>query len=110
MIGMTFASFVVITVVAAIVTVVFHYGLRYRFLTGPDAVYAKLAVAWLGAWLGSPVVGHWAFAMNGVYVIPAFVGAISLVILNVAGWKAAARVYGPRPVPAQVTPGLGKVA
>ena len=66
MIGMSFLSFLVLLGISVIVAGVFHYGLRYRFLEGLDAVYAKLVFAWVGAWLGSPVLGSWSYKIEDV--------------------------------------------
>jgi len=92
MVGMGFISFLSLTIIAAIVASVYHYGLRYRFLEGHDAFLGKLIVGWLGAWLGSPVIGHWLWKVEGVYVVPAVLGAIVAIHLNVLGWKAAIKV------------------
>ena len=56
MLGMTLLSFLVLTVIAAVVAVAYHNVIRYRFLEGNDALFGKLIVGWLGAWLGSPVL------------------------------------------------------
>jgi len=66
MIGMGFTSFVVLLAVAVIVTAIFHFAIRYRFLTGPDAVFAKLTVAWLGAWLGARL--SWAGSLRWCWI------------------------------------------
>jgi hypothetical protein len=49
MIGMSLLSFLVLLGIAVIVAAVFHYGPRYRFLDSVDAVFAKVALGWLGA-------------------------------------------------------------
>jgi uncharacterized membrane protein YeaQ/YmgE (transglycosylase-associated protein family) len=94
MVGMGFTSFLCLTIIAAIVAFVYHYGLRYRFLEGHDAFVGKLMVGWLGAWLGSPVIGHWLGKVEGVYIVPAILGAIVAIHLNVLGWKAAIKIAG----------------
>lgn len=99
MIGMNLISFLVLLVIAVIVAVVFHHILRYRFLEGLDSFLGKIAVGWLGGWLGSPVLGHWLLKIEDVYVIPAIIGAVAAVFLNVLAWKALARVYGGRLTP-----------
>src|SRR5690242_5269788 len=80
MIGMSFLSFLLLLAIGATVAVVLHYGFRLRFLEGLDAVFAKVAMGWLGAWLGSPVLGHWWFKFESVYIIPAILGSITLVL------------------------------
>ena len=58
MLGMSLLSFLVLTFIGAVLAVGYHNVVRYRFLEGNDALFGKLIVGWLGAWLGSPVVGH----------------------------------------------------
>lgn len=92
MLGMSFTGFLCLTVIAAIVAAVYDYGLRYRYLEGNDAFVGKLAIAWFGAWLGSPVLGHWLWKVENVYVVPAILGAIVAIHLNVLGWKALTKI------------------
>jgi uncharacterized membrane protein YeaQ/YmgE (transglycosylase-associated protein family) len=40
-------------------------------------------VGWFGAWLGSPVFGHWLWRIENVYVVPSILGAIATVYLTV---------------------------
>ena len=110
MIGMTFLSFLLLLGIGLIVAVVLHYGFRYRFLEGPDAVFAKAAMGWLGAWLGSPVLGHWSYKFQDVYVIPAILGSIAAVVLNVAVWKALEKVMGGRTAVEKGAPAMPKAA
>jgi hypothetical protein len=110
MIGMSFLSFLILLVIGMVVAVVLHYGFRYRFLEGLDAVFAKVAMGWLGAWLGSPVLGHWWFKFENVYIIPAILGSITAVMLNVVGWKALEKVMAGRAVTEKGTPAMPKAA
>lgn len=98
MIGISFLAFLTLLVIAAVVAAVFHFVLRYRFLEGLDAFLGKVAVGWLGGWLGSPVLGHWLFSFEGVYIVPAVVGAVVAVFLSVLYWKARAKACGGRAV------------
>jgi uncharacterized membrane protein YeaQ/YmgE (transglycosylase-associated protein family) len=91
MVGMSLISFVVLLVIAIVVAVVFHYILRYRFLEGLDACLGKVALGWLGGWLGSPVLGYWGFKLDSIYVIPALLGAATAALLSVLWWKARAK-------------------
>lgn len=75
MLGMSLLSFLILLAIAAVVSAVMHYGARYRFLDGIDAFFGKLALAWLGAWLGSPVFGHWLWKVENIYLVPAILGA-----------------------------------
>ncbi len=110
MIGMSFLSFIVLLAIGVIVAAVFHFGLRYRFLDGLDAVFAKLALGWLGAWLGSPVFGHWSYRIQEVYLIPAVLGSITAVMLNVVAWKAATKAFAGRPTVEKSAPSFPKAA
>lgn len=85
MIGMSFASFLALLILGFIAAIVMHSAIRYRMVAGVDGFFAKWIAGWFGAWLGSPVLGHWWFHMQNVYIIPAligaFVGAFSLTFL-----------------------------
>jgi uncharacterized membrane protein YeaQ/YmgE (transglycosylase-associated protein family) len=91
MVGISLISFLVLLVIALVVAVVFHFVLRYRFLEGLDSFLGKLAIGWLGGWLGSPVFGYWGFKLDSVYVISALLGAATAVFLSVLYWKARAK-------------------
>jgi uncharacterized membrane protein YeaQ/YmgE (transglycosylase-associated protein family) len=94
MIGMGFGAFLTLFVISLIAAGVVHYGFRYRFLNGIDGFLAKWIVGWLGAWVGSPVLGHWftGVAIGGQYIIPAFLGAFSTVFMIACVSKAVARM------------------
>ena len=104
MIGISFLSFLVLLGISVIVVAVFHYALRYRFLEGIDAVYAKVVFAWIGAWLGSPVLGHWFYKVETVYLVPAFIGAITALVLNGVAWRAWAKVLSAQPTTGKGAP------
>ena len=91
MIGMNFVSFLVLLVIAIVVAVVCHYVVRCRYLEGFASCCGKVAIAWLGGWLGSPVIGHWWFKIGAVYVVPAILGAIVAVLWTVLLFKALAK-------------------
>jgi uncharacterized membrane protein YeaQ/YmgE (transglycosylase-associated protein family) len=93
MIGMSFLSFLVLLVCALIAAVVVHYIICYRFFQGYDGLVAKTIAGWIGAWLGSPVLGHWfgRFAIakiDNIYIIPALIGAFVGAFITTAYWKA----------------------
>jgi uncharacterized membrane protein YeaQ/YmgE (transglycosylase-associated protein family) len=96
MLGMSFLSFVVLLLIGVVIAVAYHSVLRYRFLEGTGALFGKLMVGWFGAWLGSPVLGHWLWKVENVYVVPAILGAIAAIHLNTLMWKALARLAGVR--------------
>ncbi|MEM3018443.1 MAG: hypothetical protein QXO25_06150, partial [Candidatus Bathyarchaeia archaeon] len=76
-------------IVSAIVTYVLHYLLKYYVVPGFWSYLSKVVVGWIGAWLGSPVFGHWfgGLAYGEVYIIPAVLGAFALEILIVDATK-----------------------
>lgn len=59
-----------------------HPIVRYKMLSGFDGFMNKWIAGWIGAWPGSPVLGHWGPSVNHVYVIPAllsaFIGAFAV--------------------------------
>lgn len=96
MIGMPFGSFLVILIAGVIAAFVLHFLARYRCLKGFDGFLAQWVVGWFGAWLGSPVLGHWWFRIHGIYGIPALLGAFVAVFFATAVWKACAQVCAPK--------------
>ena len=97
MLGMSLLSFLVLTLIGAIGAVAYHNIIRYRFLEGNDALFGKLIIGWFGAWLGSPVLGHWLWKVENVYVVPAILGAIATIHLTVLTGKALAKLVSMRP-------------
>ncbi len=97
MLGMSFLSFLVLTFIAAVVAVAYHYVIRYRFLDGQDALIGKVIVAWFGAWLASPVLGHWSWKVENTYIVPAILGAMAAIHLTVLTGKAFAKIASMRP-------------
>lgn len=97
MLGMSFLSFLILTFIGAVVAAAYHYVIRYRFLEGNDAVVGKLIIGWLGAWLGSPVLGHWFWKVENVYIVPAILGAIASIHLTILTAKALAKLASMRP-------------
>jgi uncharacterized membrane protein YeaQ/YmgE (transglycosylase-associated protein family) len=91
MIGMSFASFVTLLILGFIAAIVIHSLIRYRMLEGIDGFLMMWVAGWVGGWLGSPVLGHWWFQIQNIYVIPALVGAFVGAFSAVAMVKASAR-------------------
>jgi uncharacterized membrane protein YeaQ/YmgE (transglycosylase-associated protein family) len=88
MIGMTFAMFLTLFVMGFIGAVALHMVFRYSVLAGVDGFLSKWAIGWIGAWLGSPVLGHWGGFIAGVYIIPGLLGAIVAPFVATAGLRA----------------------
>lgn len=85
MIGMDFGAFLILLITAVVVSAILHYGCEYYVTPGSWSFAAKVVVAWIGAWLGSPVLGHWwaGCQYQEVYYVPAILGAFAAVILAV---------------------------
>ena len=64
MIGMEFVSFIILLAISVVVSAVLHYGLKYYVNPGLWSFCSKVVVGWTGAWLGSPVLGHWFEDLN----------------------------------------------
>ena len=98
MLRMSFVSFLILTLIAAVVAVAYHNVIRYRFLEGNDVLIGKLIVGWIGAWLGSPILGPWLWKVGNVYIVPAILGAIAAIHLTVLTGKMLAKLASARPV------------
>ena len=98
MLNMDFASFLTLLVISLITGLVMHYAIGYRVLDGFDGFLSKWVVGWVGAWLGSPVLGHWfqGVSISHVYIIPAFIGGFVGAFLVAAVWKAEQKVVAHR--------------
>jgi uncharacterized membrane protein YeaQ/YmgE (transglycosylase-associated protein family) len=98
MLNMEFASFLTLLVISLITGLVMHYAIGYRVLDGVDGFLSKWIVGWVGAWLGSPVLGHWflGVSISHVYIIPAFLGGFIGAFLATAVWKAEREVMAHR--------------
>jgi uncharacterized membrane protein YeaQ/YmgE (transglycosylase-associated protein family) len=88
MIGMSFISFLILLVISVVVSAVLHYHFKYYVTPGHWSFCSKVVVGWIGAWLGSPVLGHWPSRIpklhyEEVWYIPAVLGALALIIVAV---------------------------
>jgi uncharacterized membrane protein YeaQ/YmgE (transglycosylase-associated protein family) len=94
MIDMHFLGFLVVTVLSLFTALVVHYGFRYRVLEGFDGFLWKWIVAWVGGWIGTPVLGMWfdGFKLGSIYIIPALIGAFAGAFVATAIWKAEERI------------------
>jgi hypothetical protein len=89
MVGMNFGPFIVLLIISAIWSAILHSS-GYRVLPGLDGYFAKLITGWIGGWIGSPVLGYWsgAFFGSNVHVIPAILGSIAAIFMQVAVLRA----------------------
>lgn len=85
MIGMDFISFLILLIISVVVSGILHFGFKYYIVSGYGSYLSKVLVGWIGAWLGSPVFGHWWQGLNykEVYIIPAILGCLLLSIFAV---------------------------
>lgn len=97
MLYMNFASFLTLLIISLITALIVHYAVRYRVLDGTDGMLWKWIVGWVGAWLGTPVLGHWfdGIAISHVYIIPAFIGGFVGAFVAAVVWKAEAKALAP---------------
>lgn len=87
MFGMDFPAFATLSVVSLSVSVVFFYGLHYRLGPGLEGFLVKIPLTWMGAWGGSPILGHWGIEANGIYLIPATLCSAGTLFLVTRFWK-----------------------
>jgi uncharacterized membrane protein YeaQ/YmgE (transglycosylase-associated protein family) len=85
MIGMDFTSFFILLVISAVVSGILHYGLNYYVTPGFWSFCSKVVVGWVGAWVGSSVLGHWPPDLHygDIWFIPAILGAAGMLIVAV---------------------------
>ncbi len=88
MIGIDFVSFLILLIISLVVSGILHYGLDYYVTPGHWSFGCKIVVGWIGAWLGSPVLGNWPHRIpflhyNEVWIIPAILGALGLLVVAV---------------------------
>ena len=101
LIGMPFVSFLVLLVVSAIAAAIVHWGLDYRLFEGWDGFVGQWIVAWVGAWLGPAVLGHWfdAVMLGNIYLIPALLGGVAGALAGTLNARVIAGAAGQRSGP-----------
>jgi len=82
---MDFISFIILLVIAVVVSWVLHYPLKYYVTAGVWSFVSKVVIAYIGAMLGSSFFGEWwpAVAYGDVYFVPAILGALAILIVVV---------------------------
>ncbi len=84
MIGMNFLSFLILLIISIVLSAIIHYGFKYYVRPGIDSFISKIVIGWIGAWLGSPVLGNWLSALSyeNVYIVPAILGCLGILIVT----------------------------
>ena len=72
---LTFAWFLGVGIV---VSLVWYYLCKVRL---PGGYLVELIVAWLGARIGSRLFGYWGIDLEGLFLVPAILGAIAAIYL-----------------------------
>ncbi|MFC1569976.1 hypothetical protein ACFL4L_07055 [bacterium] len=80
---MSFACFLTLLIISIVVSVVLHFVLKLYVRPGMDSFIAKVIIGYVGAWQGSAVFGGWLVKVNDIYLIPAILGSLALLILMI---------------------------
>lgn len=81
MINIGFLPFLYLLIISIVISLILYYVPKIKVkLTGGYPV--SLIFGYLGAWVGTPVFGKWAFGTCGeISIIPAILGAIAAILL-----------------------------
>lgn len=87
--GLDFTSFLSLLIISVVVSGILHFGAKYYVLPGFWSFCSKVAVGYIGAWLGTPVFGPWWEGVNvgEIFLVPAILGSLALVVLAVDAAK-----------------------
>ncbi len=96
LIGMPFPPFLVLLIISGIAAAIIHSGLRYRLFDGWEGFVGQWMVAWVGAWLGPAVLGHWfdSIIVSNIYLIPALLGGLAGAFAGTLNAKVIAGIGG----------------
>ena len=99
MIGMCFVSFLILLVISIVVSAILHFGVKLYITPGAASFLSKVTIGRIGAWLGSPVFGHWwqGLAYQQVYIVPAILGSFALQILAVDAVRTVVKACSEQP-------------
>ena len=95
MIGMNFISFLILLIISVVISGILQFLFKYYILPGWWSYLSKVLIGWIGAWLGSPVFGHWwqCLSYNEVYIVPAILGSLLLLIFAVDVIKSCVTIF-----------------
>jgi uncharacterized membrane protein YeaQ/YmgE (transglycosylase-associated protein family) len=80
MVGMGFCSSLVLLVISAVVSVILFSLLKIKIGKGVVGFIAEILIGWFGAWMGW-ILEHWWIKVWDVYLVPAILGAVSLILV-----------------------------
>ena len=85
MIGRNLVSFLILLIISIVVSAILHYMLNFYIRPGIVSFVSKVIFGWIGAWLGSPVFGHWfgGLVYEKIYIIPTILGSLALLVIMV---------------------------
>jgi len=85
MIGINFISFLILLTISVVASATLHYGFNYHVTPGMSSFFSKVVIGWVGAWLGSMILGQWWEGLNygQVYYVPATLGCLALLVVAV---------------------------
>jgi uncharacterized membrane protein YeaQ/YmgE (transglycosylase-associated protein family) len=80
-----FVAFLILLAISVVVSFILHFPLQYYVTPGWWSFVSKCIVGYVGAWIGTPVLGRWwdALSYGDVYFIPAILGSAGLLILAI---------------------------
>jgi len=98
MIGMNFISFLILLIISIVVSGVLHFVFKFYIIPGWCSYVSKAGIGWVGAWLGSPVLGNWPhrftfLSYEKVYIVPAILGCLFILVFAVDSIKTFAAVF-----------------
>jgi uncharacterized membrane protein YeaQ/YmgE (transglycosylase-associated protein family) len=92
MIGMDFVSFLTLLIISVVVSAVVHFVLKMYIVSGCRSYISKVCIGWVGAWIGSPVLGYWWFHCGQVYIVPAILSCFAILIVALDAVKTCSTV------------------
>ena len=80
---MSFSCFLILLIISIVVSALLHYVFKLYARPGFNSFISKVIWGWIGAWQGGNVFGQWLVKVGDVYLIPAILGSLALLILMV---------------------------
>src|ERR1700733_6124889 len=97
---MNFASFLTLLVIGAVCALASHSMLKLKVLQTGEGYPCALIMGWIGAWIGSPVLGYWSWMVPGtsVYLVPAIIGSMAAIYALAALFTIVESLLAPKSV------------